>query len=86
MKEHEEEEEAAEKIDRFMEWAARGTGKKYEPQSKKWKSAISQTKRRGGKKTRKSKPITKVENITESNLYSSNFETMLPLFLILFLG
>jgi len=53
MREEEEEEQNAEKIDRFMEWAARGTGKKYDPQSKKWKTAVSHTKRRGGKKTRK---------------------------------
>ena len=53
MREEEEEEREAEKIDSWMAWAARGTGKKYVPVSKKWKTAVSQSKKRGGKKTRK---------------------------------
>jgi len=55
MREEEEEEKAAEKFDNLMIWASRGTGKKYEPQSKKWKTAVSHSKRKGGKKTRKHK-------------------------------
>ena len=50
-----EEEREAEKFDKYMEWALRGTGKKYEPMSKKWKTAVSQSKKKGGKKTRKHK-------------------------------
>ena len=41
MREAEEEERSAEKFDNLMIWASRGTGKKYEPQSKKWKTAVS---------------------------------------------
>jgi hypothetical protein len=55
MREEEEEEKAAEKLDNWMIWASRGTGKKYEPKSKTWKNAIAQSKKRGGKNTRKHK-------------------------------
>lgn len=55
MSQEEEEEKADEKLDNWMIWASRGTGKKYEPKSKTWKTAVSQSKRKGGKKTRKHK-------------------------------
>jgi hypothetical protein len=53
MKEADEDERRAETEDSLMFWAVRGTGKKYEPISKKWKTAVAQSKKRGGKKTRK---------------------------------
>ena len=53
MKEEDEEEREAEKFDNLMIWAVRGTGKKYDPESKKWKTAVAKSKKRGGKKTRK---------------------------------
>ena len=58
MKEEDDERRAerrAEKEDSLMLWAVRGTGKKFEPISKRWKTVVShtQSKRKGGKKTRK---------------------------------
>ena len=53
MREEEEEERRSETEDSLMFWAVRGTGKKYEPISKRWKTLVShsQSKRKGGKKT-----------------------------------
>jgi len=57
MREEEEEERLAEREDSLMFWAVRGTGKKYEPISKRWKTVVShsQSKRKGGKKCRKTR-------------------------------
>jgi hypothetical protein len=53
MKEEDEDERRAEREDSLMLWAVRGTGKKFKPISKRWKTVVShtQSKRKGGKKT-----------------------------------